>query len=89
MLRFSLRYDCGADGTAAFDFLTGYERDVGSEPALTLDGLADATILVPDDPAISFDDEDREANRLFQLWVPTSTGRSQGRRRGLHAAKIS
>ena len=66
--RISLLYNCGADGTAAFDFLTGYERDVGSEPALTVDGLADATIPVPDDPAIGFDDEDREADRLFRLW---------------------
>ncbi len=68
VLRISLRYNCGADGTAAFDFLTGYDRDAGSEPALTVDGLADATIPVPDDPAIDFDDEDREADRLFRLW---------------------
>lgn len=66
--RISLLYNCGADGTAAFDFLTGYERDAGSEPALTVDGLADATIPVPDDPAIDFDDKDREADRLFRLW---------------------
>lgn len=64
----SLRYDCRADGAAAFDFLTGYERDVGSEPALAVEGLADATIPVPDDPAIGFDDEDREEGRLFRLW---------------------
>lgn len=66
--RISLLYNCGADGAAAFDFLTGYERDVGSVPALRVGGPADATIPVPDDPAIDFDDTDREAGRLFRLW---------------------
>ena len=70
--RISLRYDCGADGSGAFDFLTGYGRDARSELALAEEGpglaIPDATVPVPDDPAIGIDDSDREGDRLFRLW---------------------
>jgi hypothetical protein len=68
--RVSLRYGCAANGIAAFDFLTGYQRDVGSELGLPK-GPADSAIPVPDDPAIRFDDEGREADRRFRLWGAT------------------
>lgn len=85
--RISVLYNCGADGTAAFDFLTGYERDIGSEPALTVGGLADATIPVPDDPAIAFDDEDREADRLLRLWGASFDGALTGPAPGTPCSK--
>ena len=70
--RVALRYTCQIDGAAAFDFLTGYERDAGSGPALAGQGpgrsQADATIPVPDDPSIAFDDEEQEGARFFHLW---------------------
>jgi hypothetical protein len=68
--RVSLRYGCAANGIAAFDFLTGNQRDVGSELGLPK-GPADSAIPVPDDPAIRFDDEGREAGRSLRLWGAT------------------
>lgn len=69
-----LRYDCQSDGVAAFDYVVGYDRDVGDEPALAQQGPSrlqpDAAIPVPDDPSIAFDDEAHE-ERLFRLWGAT------------------
>ena len=80
--KISLRYDCGAGGGVAFDFLTGYERDAGSGPALAEEGpglaIADATAPVPDDPAIGFDDTDREGERQFRLWGGSFDGALTG-----------
>ncbi len=71
----SLYYDCRVDQTAAFDFLSGYESDRGSRPILAEEGpgqvFPDATIPVPDDPTITFDDEEREADPRFGLWGAT------------------
>ena len=67
----SLVYDCLVGGGHAFDFLTGYEAAAGSTPALANMGpgqpFPDATILVPDDGSISFDEE-YAAERTFRLW---------------------
>lgn len=64
-----LRYGCRAGEAAGFDFLTGYELEVGDAPALTAPGPGrarpDAAIPVPDDPAIPFDDGE---GGLFRLW---------------------
>ncbi len=59
-----IRYDCNA-----FDFLTAYDRDHGSEPALASGGpgsaIVDSTAPVPDDPATPADDRDEGS---FSLW---------------------
>ncbi len=78
----SLYYDCRVDQTAAFDFLTGYESDRGSRPILAEEGpgqaFPDATIPVPDDPTITFDDEEREADPRFGLWSATFESQPTG-----------
>lgn len=70
-----LRYDCQTDGVAAFDFLAGYDRDAGGDPALADQGPGrlqpDAAIPVPDDPSIAFDDQELAGERLFRLWGAT------------------
>lgn len=71
-----ISYDCASDGVAAYDFVVSYDRDVGTEPALAKEGpgrtTPDATLVIPDDPSIEFDDEDQgELERLFQLWGGT------------------
>jgi len=80
--RISLQYDCEADGSVGFDFLTGYERDARSELALAEEGpglaIPDATVPVPDDPAIGFDDLDREGGGLFRLWGASFDGALTG-----------
>ena len=71
----AIRYDCGVEEAAAFDFLTGYERDVGTSPALAEGGPGrlppDATMPIPSDASIAFDDEQYEGDRLFHLWGAT------------------
>lgn len=65
-------YGCGAEGTAAFDFLTAYGRDSDTELTTAEEGPGragpDASIPIPDDPSIRVDDEGREPVRLFHLW---------------------
>ena len=60
----TIRYDC-----RGFDFLTAYDRDAGSEPALASDGpgspIVDSAAPIPDDPATAADDQ--EAGSL-NLW---------------------
>ncbi len=60
----TIRYDCNA-----FDFLTAYDRDHGSEPALAADGpgsrIADSAALIPDDPGTPEDDGETGS---FSLW---------------------
>ncbi len=60
----TIRYDC-----RGFDFLTAYDRDAGSEPALASGGpgspIVDSAATIPDDPATPADD--REAGSL-SLW---------------------
>jgi len=77
-----LRYDCQVDEAAAFDFLTGYERDTGSGPALAEQGPGrsqpDATIGMPDDLSIAFDDEEQDG-RVFRLWGATFDDQLVGR----------
>ena len=60
----TIRYAC-----QAFDLLTAYDRDTGSEPALASGGpgsaIADSAVQIPDDPGT--DDDDGEAGSL-NLW---------------------
>lgn len=60
----TIRYDC-----RGFDFLTIYDRDAGSEPALASSGpgspIVDSAAAIPDDLATPADD--REAGS-FSLW---------------------
>ncbi|HEU4760210.1 MAG TPA: hypothetical protein VFT91_09555 [Dehalococcoidia bacterium] len=67
-----LRYDCRSGQAAAFDYLTSYDRDAGSAPALADDGPArlppDAAIAVPDDGSTAFDDAEE---RQLALWGAT------------------
>lgn len=78
----SIHYDCGVDRTAAFDFLSGYESYRGRGPILAEEGpgqaFPDATAPVPDDPAITFDDEERDADSRFGLWGATFETRPVG-----------
>lgn len=78
----SIHYDCGVDRTAAFDFLSGYESYRGRGPILAEEGpdqaFPDATAPVPDDPAITFDDEARDADPRFGLWGATFETRPVG-----------
>ena len=74
-----LRIDSALPGTAylltiryaceAFDLLTAYDHDTGSEPALASAGpgsaIADSAVQIPDDPGT--DDDDGEAGSL-SLW---------------------
>ncbi len=59
-----IQYDC-----KGFDFLTAYDRDAGSEPALASGGpgspIVDSAATIPDDPATPADD--REAGSI-SLW---------------------
>ena len=60
----TIRYDCNA-----FDFLTAYDRDHGSGPALAADGpgsaIADSGLAIPDDPGTAEDDAEAGALRLW------------------------
>jgi hypothetical protein len=57
-------YDC-----TGFDFLTTYNRDHGSDPALAPEGpgsdIPDGALSIPDDPGTPTDDGDR---RSLSLW---------------------
>ena len=67
---FDIRFDCAHRAVNGYDFLTSYDRDRGTAPALDADGpggaVPDALITVPNDPSIAFDDG--EADRTFKLW---------------------
>jgi hypothetical protein len=67
---FSIRYDCAHRGVNGYDFLSSYDLDRGVAPALHEDGprssIPDASLVVPDDPSIPFDDA--EGDRAFKLW---------------------
>ena len=60
----TIQYDC-----RGFDFLTAYDRDAGSEPALATGGpgspIADSVAPIPDDPATAADDQEAGS---FSLW---------------------
>lgn len=77
----AIRYDCAADGVAAFDFVASYDSFVGTELALAEEGpgrtVPDATVPIPDDFSIEFDDED-PVERLFQLWNGTFASQPSG-----------
>ncbi len=61
---FTIHYDC-----IGIDFLTAYDRDAGSEPALATGGpgspIVDSAAPVPDDPATPADDQEAGS---FSLW---------------------
>jgi hypothetical protein len=64
----SIRYQCGGNERASFDYLSDIaEADSTSLVTAPAPGRprADTTILVPDDPSIDFDDD---ADGRFQLW---------------------
>jgi hypothetical protein len=65
-----IRYDCLHGGPSGYDYLASYDRDRGAAPALASGGpgssLPDTSISIPDDPSISFDDDD--GGRRFQAW---------------------
>ncbi len=67
---FGIRYDCAHRSVNGYDFLSSYDRDRGVTPALHEAGpgtsVPDATLVVPDDPSIVFDDG--EGDRRFKLW---------------------
>ncbi|MDO8611616.1 MAG: hypothetical protein Q7R32_02190 [Dehalococcoidia bacterium] len=69
---FQLRYDCDKGGVNAFDFLTRYDRDRGTDPATAL-GLdpasPDATAPINDDPNHAFDAS--ETARTWRVWGAT------------------
>ncbi|MCH6555084.1 MAG: hypothetical protein IH797_00515 [Chloroflexi bacterium] len=60
----TIHYDC-----RGFDFLTAYDRDAGSEPALATGGpgspIVDSAAPIPDDPATPADDQEAGS---FSLW---------------------
>jgi hypothetical protein len=73
-----LRYKCGAGERAAFDYISQpAEEDAAS--VLTAPGpgrpQADATIPIPDDPGIDFDDD---VNGHFQFWAAAFHASPQG-----------
>lgn len=69
--RLALRYRCRGGGAAGFDFLTAYEGEGGTAPALAPGGPGrarpDSAIPMPDDPSIELDG----GGRLFSLWGGT------------------
>ncbi len=66
----TLRYDC-----KAFEFLTAYDRDYGSEPALAFGGpgsaTPDATVFIPDDRGTAADDGEAAS---LSLWGGSFSG---------------
>ncbi len=66
----TIRYDCAHGLAHAFDFLTGYDRDRGSEPAQAPDGPRkphpETLAVIPDDATTPYDD--KETGRAFALW---------------------
>jgi hypothetical protein len=67
----SVRYQCGTEKGAVFDFLSG-PQETDESAVLTAPGpgrqRADSTIPIPDDPSITFDDS---SSRPLQLWGAT------------------
>lgn len=67
----SVRYECGTEKSAVFDFLSG-PQETDESAVLTAPGpgtqRADSTIPVPEDPSITFDDS---SSRRLQLWGAT------------------
>lgn len=65
-----IRYECRANGVAAFDFLSGIAEESVGQMATAEGGPSrarpDATIPLPDDPAIRFDDARPDAS--LRLW---------------------
>ena len=78
--RIDLTYGCGAGETSGLEFLTNYDRDAGSEPALIAPGperpLPDATAVIGDDRSIAGDDE--HGDRRFQLWGASFAASPEG-----------
>ncbi len=70
-----LRYDCRSGPAAAFDYLTGYDRNAGSAPALAAGGPSrlppDMAAVLPGDSSTALDDAAREGERLLFLWGAT------------------
>ena len=66
----TIRFDCAQGARLGYDFLSRYDRDRGTAPALAAGGpgtsAADASLAVPDNPAFTFDDGERD--RSFSLW---------------------
>jgi hypothetical protein len=66
-------YDCAIGGYHAFDYLTDYDRDRDSSPALAAEGPGSLTptdtVLISDDPSMRFDD--RSEPHLFSAWGAT------------------
>ena len=66
----TIRYDC-----ESFDFLTTYNRDHGTAPALALGGpgsaAPDATVLIPDDSGTTVDDGESGS---LSLWGASFSG---------------
>jgi hypothetical protein len=71
-----IRYDCRAGGAEGFSFLTDYDRDAGTGPALTAPGpgrsLPDTSARIPDDASTTADDQ--HGSRQFALWGATFEG---------------
>ncbi len=78
----TVRYDCKKGTINAYDFLTRYDRDRGTAPALDSEGpgntTPDHTLSINDDPSITYDNA--ETNRVWKLWGghfgPTNSGPS-------------
>lgn len=68
--RVIIRYECRANGAAAFDFLSGTAEESAGQMATAEGGPGrarpDATIPLPDDPTIRFDDARPDAS--LRLW---------------------
>ena len=66
----TIRYDCDKGGVNAYDFLTRYDRDRGTDPATAAEGpgntTPDATQTINDDPSMTFDNG--ETDRVWKLW---------------------
>jgi len=75
-----LTYQCRADDVAGLEFLTDFDRDTGSGPALAAPGpqrsFPDTAFVVPDDPSIAEDDEPNTGS--FRLWGGTVEGAPSG-----------
>jgi len=65
-----IRYKCDKGGKNAYDFLTRYDRNRGTAPALDPEGpgnaTPDATAAINDDPSIAYDNG--ESDRNWKLW---------------------
>lgn len=75
-----LTYQCRSGNAAGWEFLTDFDRDTGSRPALAAPGpqrpFPDTAVVVPDDPSISEDDRPNAGS--FRLWGGTVEGAPAG-----------